>query len=358
MVFKLNLVCNPIGITGYNVHSRNLLFALDKVCDVALESAPIPEKFIHTYEKFRNKKYSEENTLMITYPDHFRFKFVDDIPILAGYGVFEGDRVPLNWARNCKDERLDILFTPSQHTKTAFINSGVPKDKIKVVSHGVNCDVFKPEGKKLWDDEVFRFLFVGGWKDGVFDRKGLDIAFRAYKEEFAGLDNDKIRFIGKINMAYGGDIRANMESLNLPEGPPDIDIITNDLNETQLSELYRSCDVLVMPTKGESFCFPVAEALACGCPVVATDYGGHTEYSKRFGLLVEANWIDATGGIYYEGVRWKQIDYTKLKESLRLVYENSEKYKKLGLKGAKYVKRCLTWNHIVKRIIKEFRNYK
>jgi glycosyltransferase involved in cell wall biosynthesis len=37
----------------------------------------------------------------------------------------------------------------------------------------------------------------------------------------------------------------------------------------QLRDAYRSADVLVSPSQWESFCIPVAEAMACGLPVVA-----------------------------------------------------------------------------------------
>jgi hypothetical protein len=351
---KINVVGTAMGNSGYAIHTRKLTLALNEIADVALECTPQPGIEKHPINRLREKQYIEENTLMITYPDWFRMKFPERLPKLFGYGVFEGDKVPINWARNASDQRLDKLICPSEHTKQAFINSKVPKDKIEVIPHGVDSTVFKPKGDRIWEDEAFRFLFVGGWKDGVLDRKGFDIALRAFKGEFRGLGEDSVRFIGKINMAYGGNIVQGVEALNLPKGAPRIDIITDDLNEERLAKLYRSTDCFVMPTKAEAFCMPVAESLACGCPIIATDYGGHTEYSRGFGELVKAEWIPATGGPYYEGVRWKRIDFNGLKKAMRKAYEERDTFKKLGMKGSKFIRKSLTWNHTAKKVLNLF----
>ena len=57
----------------------------------------------------------------------------------------------------------------------------------------------------------------------------------------------------------------------------------------QLASWYRSLDVLLNCTYGEGFCVPVAEALACGTPVVATDCTALTEkITTGCGYLVSA----------------------------------------------------------------------
>lgn len=46
--------------------------------------------------------------------------------------------------------------------------------------------------------------------------------------------------------------------------------LTGELSDEDLPHAYRSADVLVMPSVHEGFCVPVLEAMASGCPVVAS----------------------------------------------------------------------------------------
>ena len=46
--------------------------------------------------------------------------------------------------------------------------------------------------------------------------------------------------------------------------------LTDDLDDDGLAALYRACDVLVHPYRGEGFAMPVLEAMACGLPVIVT----------------------------------------------------------------------------------------
>jgi glycosyltransferase involved in cell wall biosynthesis len=53
------------------------------------------------------------------------------------------------------------------------------------------------------------------------------------------------------------------------------------ISSNELAHLYRACDVLLYPSYHEGFCRPVAEALASGLPVVASDRGAIPEVVQR-----------------------------------------------------------------------------
>jgi len=55
----------------------------------------------------------------------------------------------------------------------------------------------------------------------------------------------------------------------------------------ELVDLYRSASMLVFPTLAEGFGLPIAEAMACGTPVVVSDRPVHREIAGEAGERVD-----------------------------------------------------------------------
>lgn len=49
------------------------------------------------------------------------------------------------------------------------------------------------------------------------------------------------------------------------------------LTDSELAMRYSACDATIMISGGEGFCYPVAESLSCGTPVVTGSYGAQRE---------------------------------------------------------------------------------
>ena len=69
------------------------------------------------------------------------------------------------------------------------------------------------------------------------------------------------------------------------------------LSDSALEALYSSARALLAPSLAEGFCWPIAEALACGCPVVTThdrpmsEVGGpHAHYLTQFQAGRRSSW--------------------------------------------------------------------
>lgn len=57
--------------------------------------------------------------------------------------------------------------------------------------------------------------------------------------------------------------------------------------QSEVSSIYAKADLLIMPSKSESFCLSALEAMSCGIPIIATNIGGLTEVVEhgRTGFL-------------------------------------------------------------------------
>jgi glycosyltransferase involved in cell wall biosynthesis len=133
------------------------------------------------------------------------------------------------------------VIAVSEYTKRELVDLlAVPADKIRVVPNAVE-PVFTPEGPKAEGDYA---LAVGTLEP----RKNL----------------------ARIAAAVDGELRvAGARGWGGVEPPANVTWL-GEVADEELAELYRGARCLVYASLYEGFGIPVAEALACGCPVVTS----------------------------------------------------------------------------------------
>jgi hypothetical protein len=140
---------------------------------------------------------------------------------------------------------------------------------------------FRPDGPalELPTTAPVRFLFVGG----AIHRKGVDLLLDAWQQAFAGREDVAlvIKDFGS-NGVYRGADRGRIRQLAEADALVHLDA---DLDDAEMAALYRACDVLVHPYRGEGFAMPVLEAMASGLPVIHTAGGPTDEFCPP-----EAGW--------------------------------------------------------------------
>jgi glycosyltransferase involved in cell wall biosynthesis len=67
--------------------------------------------------------------------------------------------------------------------------------------------------------------------------------------------------------------------LDKPKDLPNF--ITYYKNPKNLNDLYNEAKIFLSPSLAEGWALPPAEAMACGCAVICTDIGGHSDYSTN-----------------------------------------------------------------------------
>lgn len=164
---------------------------------------------------------------------------------------------------------------------------GAAPERIELVPPGVDHAFFSPGDRRGarralgWDDRPV-LLFVGR----IQPLKGLTVAVEA----LAILARDDLRLV-VVGGASGVDgaaelarSRQRIESLGLADQVTFVAPRPHHL----LSTHYRAADVVVVPSRSESFGLVALEAAACGVPVVASAVGGLTTLVEDgvTGLLV------------------------------------------------------------------------
>ena len=133
------------------------------------------------------------------------------------------------------------VIAVSEFTKRELVSLlRVPEDKIRVVPNGVE-DVFAPDGPRAEGDYV---LAVGTLEP----RKNL----------------------ARIAQAVDGELRVvGVRGWGGVDPPPNVTWL-GDVDDDALAALYRGARCFVYASLYEGFGIPVAEALACGCPIVTS----------------------------------------------------------------------------------------
>ncbi|HEY3612972.1 MAG TPA: glycosyltransferase, partial [Gaiellales bacterium] len=195
---------------------------------------------------------------------------------LALVQPWEFGSLPADWQQGLCDD-VDEVWVPSGFVRSMYLEAGVAADRVHVVPNGVDLETLAPEGPRAaLPDAALRLLFVGG----TISRKGADILLAAYDEAFAGRDDVLlvIKDLGGQTYYRGLTMADALRERAASGALPRVHYLEDELSRAELAELYRACDVLVHPYRGEGFALPVLEAMACGLPVVVTAGGPTDEF--------------------------------------------------------------------------------
>jgi glycosyltransferase involved in cell wall biosynthesis len=162
----------------------------------------------------------------------------------------------LRWLTRLAVRRADAVTAVSQFTASLVRSDLGYNDEISVIYDGVDTRRFFPKRRSSSHREI-RVFFSGN----LTLRKGAQWLLPIAKK----LDPD-------IRIYYTTGLRTQhvlaADSRLVPIG---------NVPYSQMPDRYREMDLLIMPTVREGFGMAVAEAMACGLPVVASNCSSITE---------------------------------------------------------------------------------
>lgn len=258
--------------------------------------------------------------------------------------------LPAEWVGPLTDV-VDEIWCNSTYVRQVYEHSGVPAEKLVLLPHGVDRRRFRPDGPALDlpTAKAVRLLFVGG----TILRKGVDVLLDSYQKAFRASDDVTLVIKGsQSDGAYrGSSIHAELDRIRATDPTaPEIVYLDADLPHDDLAALYRSCDALVHPYRGEGFGLPVAEAMATGLPVVVTEGGATRDFcAADRALLIPSTTVPLTdrGNLpppCPPGYTLEEPDGEALVELLREVAGGSASVRRRAEAGRAWVSEHLDWD--------------
>jgi L-malate glycosyltransferase len=146
--------------------------------------------------------------------------------------------------------------------------------EIRVIYNGIDTNKFYPHKRKTYSNKKIKVLFSGN----LIKRKGVDLI------------PDILNRVGSnVELVYTSGLRSNRTSINHPQAN-----CAGSVDYNVMALLYNEVDILLSPTVREGFGLAVAEAMACGLPIVASDCSSLPELvdNKKGGYLCPAGDIN------------------------------------------------------------------
>jgi len=329
--------------------------------------------------------------IQVTVPNEFQSVGKYNIGLTAG---METTIVHHGWIEGCN--KMDLILTSSEHSKKVFLESRFDlknnntqqiertiklEKPIEVLIEGADLTKYFANSTTEFDlssiKESFCFLFVGHWMQGDIghDRKNVGYMVKAFLETFKNKPNPpalilKTQQVGS-SILDKDRIKKKIDSIRktVKGKIPNIYLITGDLTDTQINELYNNPKVKAMIsfTKGEGFGRPLLEFSLTGKPIIASGWSGQVDFLDPVrsiligGTLENVHKSAAVKDMILEQAQWFKPDdaqvgkaFTELVKKYKQFVVPAKQLKNINKEKFSFEKMTSDLSSIVEKFVPEF----
>ena len=260
--------------------------------------------------------------------------------------AWEETELPRTWVR-LMNRYLDGLVVPTTFVRTVCRNSGV-RIPIDVYGHGLDhLGAPFPVDEQRNRDRPFVF----GHVSSGLARKGVEELLSAYSMAFHRRDD--VELVIKTYENETNTVQALYNSLFAGRlEAPVVKIIYSDLTEQDMRLFYASVDAMVLPTRGEGFNLPAAEAIKFGVPVITTAYSGQLDFcDESNSILIGYDFEESGSHLGTTNAMWVRPRVDELVSALRRAYSHEGRtMMRKNAAEAKATTDSMTWGSSAEKV--------
>ena len=259
-------------------------------------------------------------------PSHCHGFFDAQRPVIST--MFESMSLPEGFREALHNFRQIIV--PSEQNRELF---GRYHDNVVKVPLGVDSAEWAYRQRK---PAVREFKFLIG---GSGDRKGLDLAYKAFRKVFKTWPSDMprpvLQFKSPRPIEYAGER---------------IEWIGGKISDEDERELYAAAHCYLQPSRGEGFGLQPLQAIAQGLPTILTDAHGHAEFS-HLGYGISARAAKSSYFIFGDAGDWWEPSLDELCQYMEWVYHHYDEACERAVQASRSAHTYFNWDVCARNFI-------
>ena len=166
---------------------------------------------------------------------------------------------PFMIERELREYQLsDRILVPSEPAGRSFIRRGISADRVVKIPYGVDISQFSPRSEVRCPEAIISVATVGL-------RKGHHHLVRAFS--LLGRRTASLTLVGSVSPGWYERLHLNQPGVR----------VTGPVSRSRVVEELQRASVFVLASVEEGLALVIAQAMACGLPIIATEATGAGE---------------------------------------------------------------------------------